>query len=221
MSRREPKDRHGVERLKERYGIDLDESARKELLNLVRGCHWVPLELQGTRIRALLRYREQFVNLVFDVVDLCIVTALPLNEQDLTPEQFERARVVFPDIAKCAGAPEPEPSAPPKAAPRTPEPAVSFFDAVVLPRFGLDKKKALLWWQTPNHELGAETPGELAAAGKTAKIERMLERAKREKRPLLIPERKVTAKLNCKVCRGYPPPSFICCCEEDDAEGKE
>lgn len=206
-----PKDRHGVERLKERYDIDLDEPARKELLNLVRGCHWVPLELQGTRIRALLRYREQFVNLVFDVVDLCLVTALPLNEQDLTPEQFERARVVFPDIASCGGAPKAARPAPPPAAPSAPAPATGFFDAVVLPRFGLDKRKALLWWKTPNHELGAKAPAELEAA----EVARFLERTKREKKPLRIPQRRATAKSACKVCRGYPPPDFACICEEE------
>lgn len=220
MSKRVPADGHARDRFRERYEIALDDRARKEVLDLIRGCHWVPLELQGTRIRALLKYQEQFINLVFETADLALVTALPLNEERLTGAQFERARLTFPELACCEGSsreavatPPPVREDPPSALKRKAvEP--SFFDAVVLVRFGLDKEKAAAWWSTPNHEFGSRSPAELAASGKVEKVRNFLERSRREKRFPRIPQHRDSARFDCKTCHGYPPPEETCRCEE-------
>lgn len=172
----------------------------------------MPLELQETRVVALLKYNDEFYRIVFEAADLSLVTALPF---DLTAEQFERAKKMFPELASYGGpvaAPAVAPTAPPAPKPVAAEPG--FFDAVVVRRFGQDKKRAKLWWDTPNHELGSMSPAELEAGGKVAKVKSFLDRTQREKQPLLIPHRRDTAILVCKDCRGYPPPDMICRCEE-------
>ena len=218
MSKRAMTDQHARERLKERYDIDLDDRGRKEVLRIIRRCDWVPLELQGTRIRALLKYEGRFINIVFESVDLVLVTALPLNEDRLTPDQFERARLTFPDLASCSGAPvAPVPAAPVKvsrsSAPKPLPAEPDFFETVVLIRFGRDKKKALAWWTAPNPELGSKSPVELSASGKLERVRRFLELSKREGRVLRIPQRRDTADLQCPICRGYPPQDQSCRCE--------
>jgi hypothetical protein len=211
-------DRHARERLEERYQIALGDQGRKEILALIRRCRWVPLELQGTRVRALLKFKDELINIVFETGDMALVTALPLNIEDLTGEQFERARNMFPELAmyggssgmnasKAAAAIPPGPPAPMPVEP-------GFFEACVLVRFGRDKKRALAWWTTPNYELGSRSPAELEACGKLERVKRFLERAKREKHLLFVPLRRETASLECAACRGYPPPDMTCRCED-------
>lgn len=208
----EPADQHARDRAEERYGTKWDDRDCEEVLNLIRKCRWLPLELQGTRVVALLKYNDLFYRVVFETADLSLVTNLPF---DLTPEQFERARKMFTELSTY-GEPAPDPDAAPAApsAPKPPAAEPGFFDSVVLRRFGRDKKKAELWWSAPNHELGAASPAELEARGERERVEAYLDRIRRENRALIIPERRKTAKLECGVCRGYPPPGMICRCEE-------
>ncbi len=218
MDRRGPDEQHARERAMERYGIDLgDPRVHQEIISILNHCRWVPLAMRADRMRAIFKYEDQFVVVVFVVEGPGLVTFPPPEEEYLTPEQFERIRKQFPEFAGCGeAAASPAVLAPARPQPTAPKLAPeerSFFDSVVLPRFGMDKKKALLWWYTPNHELCAQKPGELAAAGKLAKLEEYLERARREGHSLRIPKRKSSAKSDCTQCRGYPPPGMDCRCE--------
>lgn len=224
MSNRAPKDQHAVDRMKERYGISLDERGREEILGAIRKCRWVPLALQGSRLAVLLKYQDQIIDIVFETTDLALVTARPLKEDHLTPEQFERARKFFPELAEYgksghplaeAFPPKEQPASKPPPPAAKPAPAEPKLFDLVLSRFGRDKKKADLWWNTPNYELGGETPAALEARGKAAKVRSFLDRTRVEKGLLRIPQRRETADINCARCHGYPPPDMICGLCED------
>lgn len=230
MSKRASQDRHALERLKERYDISLDAQGREELRAAVRKCRWLPLEIQGSRLRVLIKFRGKIIDLVFSAADIALVTARPFDLADIDPEQFDKVRLFFPELVSMTeaerdftpnfpaiAAPAAKPPQVRPAPPKTSKP--SLFDTAVMKRFGNDKAKANEWWVTPNPGLGYKTPAELAARGRIPQVTTYLEQSKKDKNGLpVIAKRKATAKANCKTCRGYAPSDTLCGdCEESDA----